>query len=943
MRLRYAVFFAALAVLLPADALGQTRTARASRTAPVSAPPERRAWTWQDLMRFRTTDGIALSANGQTVALTAKPDRGDPEGLVATTDGRTALSVPRGTAAAISSDGRFVAFRIVPSLEAQERARRQRRDAPPNGLAVVDVNARRTLPTVPGVKAFAFAQRAGRLVFHLGTPERSDRDTTRADSSAGPRRDSLQHVAPPHNRTPGTSLVVRDLLSGDETTVRFVSEGWALSEDGARLAYAVATRDSTADALYVRTLATGETVRLHAATNTVYRHLTWSKTGRLAFLAAPIRRDGSPGPATLYTGSGSDASPVRPETSGWIVPAGNRLAWTDDGQRLFFGQRPDVPNPAKPDTTFAGLNPDAILAGRTMDVWHTRDGRIQPQQKKRWADEQKRVWLSVLHADGRIVPLDSADIALADVPQNAETGLQAASERYARETSWDDSYADVFAVDLASGQRRRLATHYGGPVRLSPSGRYALTFDGEQWVATDTRTGEAQRISTAIAHPLVDEEHDTPDDAPPYGVAGFVVDGNAEAALVYDRFDVWRLPLAGGPSVNVTGFVGRSDGVRFRIVNTDARKRFFAPTDTLLLAAYNETTRGNGLATVALSRPGSPDWRMRGPEYVRFVRKAEDASTVLVTRETYRTFPDVWAVATGGWDAPRRLTTVNPQSDSLRWGNAELVSWRGLDGERLDGVVIKPEGYDPTRRYPVMVYFYELMSDRLHQFAVPAVSHRPALPQYVGDGYVVFLPDIRYEVGRPGLSALKALVPGVTMLVERGIADAARIGLQGHSWGGYQAAWLATQTNVFRAIVAGAPVSNMTSAYGGVRWETGMSRQFQYEQTQSRLGATLWNGRDRYLDNSPLFYADRMNTPLLLIHGDEDGAVPWEQSIEYYLALRRLNKPVVFLQYRGEGHHPAQYANKLDWAMRMKQFFDAHLLGAPAPAWMTEGAAYDGR
>ena len=936
MPFRYALLLVAL-LIAPAEAFGQRR----STAAP--AAPARRAWTWHDLMRFRTTEGIALSVNGRTAALTAKPDRGDPEGLVVTTDGSTAVSVERGTNAAVSPDGRFVAFRIVPTLAAQERARRQRRDAPPNGLAVVDVNARRTAPTVPNVKAFAFAQTGRHLVFHLGTPERHDRDTTRADTSNTPTRDSLQRAAPPTRRTEGNSLVVRDLTTGDEATIRFVAEGWALSDDGTRLAYAVASRDSTADALYVRTLATGATVRLHIATNTVYRHLTWSKTGRLAFLAAGILRDGTPGPATLSRWEGGETTAARPEAPGWIVPAGNRLAWTDDGQRLFFGLRPDTPGAPKPDTAFAGFNPEAILAGRTMDVWHAADGRIQPQQKKRWADEQKRVWLAVLHDDGRIVRLDSADIALADVPQNAETGLQTASERYAREISWDGSYADVFAVDLATGQRRRLASHYGGPARLSPSGRYALTFDGEQWVATDTRTGEARRISTAIARPLVDEEHDTPDEAPPYGLAGFVVDGAQESALVYDRFDLWRLPLAGGPTVNVTGSAGRSENVRFRVINTDARKRFYTPADTLLLSAYNETTKENGLAAVALNRPGVPVWRMRGPEYVRFVRKAEGAATVLVTRETYSTFPDVWAVSGNRFDAPRRLTAVNPQSDSLRWGNAELVSWRGLDGERLEGVVIKPEGYDPARRYPVIVYFYELMSDRLRQFAVPAVSHRPALAQYVADGYVVFLPDIRYEVGRPGLSALKALVPGVTMLVERGLADASRIGLQGHSWGGYQAAWLATQTNVFRAIVAGAPVSNMTSAYGGIRWETGMSRQFQYEQTQSRLGATLWNGRDRYLDNSPLFFADRMNTPLLLIHGDEDGAVPWEQSIEYYLALRRLNKPVVFLQYRGEGHHPAQYANKLDWAMRMKTFFDVHLLGAPAPAWMEQGTAYDGR
>lgn len=902
-------------------------------------------------MRFRSAEGVTLSDNGRTAALVARPDRGDPEGVVVTTDGAATVTVRRGTAPAVSSDGRWAAFRVVPTLADAEAARRRRRDAPPSGLAFVDVTARRSAFEVPHVKAFAFAAGARHFVYHYGGAER---DTARMDTALlRPRRDSLQRVAPAPRRTLGTRLVVRALPSGKESMLLYTAEGWALSEDGRSLAFSVASRDTTQDALYVRTLATGETVRLHGAPGTAYRHLTWSKTGRLAFLAAPLRADGTPGAARLYTWDGrGEARPGPAPDVGWTIPAGNRLAWTDDGARLFFGHRPDVPERAKPDSAFAGLDVDAILAGRAVDVWHGDDGRIQPQQKRRWADEQQRVWLSVLHGDGRAVRLDSADVLLAEVPQNPTMALQTASERYAREVSWDGAYADVFAVDLATGRRTRLASHARGPARLSPEGRWALFFDGAHWTASDTRTGAARRLTGALAHPLADEEHDTPDAAPAYGFGGFVDGGRAgdgsetgAAALVYDRYDVWRLDLETGAATNVTAGAGRAAKVRYRIVPPAAGRRAFAPQDTLLLTAFDETTKAQGLAAVPLARPGAPAWRVRADAFVRVARRAEAAPLVLVTQETHRDFPDLYALSGTGTNAGalRRLTRLNPQADSLRWGTSELVAWRGLDGEALEGVVLKPEGFDPARRYPVVVYFYERMADRRYQFNVPAVSHRPALAQYVGDGYLVFLPDVQYTTGQPGRSALSSLVPGVNRLVELGWADPARIGVQGHSWGGYQAAWLATQTRAFRAIVAGAPVANMTSAYGGVRWETGLSRQFQYERTQSRLGRTLWEARDRYVDNSPLFFADRMDTPLLLLHGDEDGAVPWEQSIEYYLALRRLGKPVIFLQYRGEGHHPALYANKLDWAMRMKQFFDAHLLGAPAPAWMTEGEPYPGR
>jgi dipeptidyl aminopeptidase/acylaminoacyl peptidase len=180
-------------------------------------------------------------------------------------------------------------------------------------------------------------------------------------------------------------------------------------------------------------------------------------------------------------------------------------------------------------------------------------------------------------------------------------------------------------------------------------------------------------------------------------------------------------------------------------------------------------------------------------------------------------------------------------------------------------------------------------------------------------------------------------VPGVLHILEMGFVDRERIGVQGHSWGGYQIAYMITRTNIFRAAEAGAPVSNMTSAYGGIRWGSGMSRMFQYEKTQSRIGGTLWEYTQRYIENSPLFWADKIQTPVLMMHNDKDGAVPWYQGIEFFVALRRLGKPVWMLNYNGEAHGLRKYINQKDFAVRMQQFFDHYLKEAPAPVWMQEG------
>jgi len=242
-----------------------------------------------------------------------------------------------------------------------------------------------------------------------------------------------------------------------------------------------------------------------------------------------------------------------------------------------------------------------------------------------------------------------------------------------------------------------------------------------------------------------------------------------------------------------------------------------------------------------------------------------------------------------------------------------------------------------------MTFYYRFFTNRLHDFNEPKTNHRPVFAQYVSDGYVVFLPDIRFEIGRPGFAATKSVVPGIQKLVELGIADPDKLGLHGHSWSGYQTAFIVTQTDIFDAAVSGAPVSNMTSAYGGIRWASGMARSFQYEKTQSRIGKTLMEAPLVYLENSPVFYADKITTPMLIQHGDDDGAVPWYQSIEMYIAMRRYNKNVIFLQYHGEPHHLQRFENKLDYAIRMKEYFDYYLKGEGEPEWIISGEAYQGR
>ena len=374
-----------------------------------------------------------------------------------------------------------------------------------------------------------------------------------------------------------------------------------------------------------------------------------------------------------------------------------------------------------------------------------------------------------------------------------------------------------------------------------------------------------------------------------------------------------------------------------RYVRTDPEKRFFAPNDLLLLSAFDKRSKENGFYTLKTGRQNLLQKRLIDTYTFPSVVKAKEADVFAFLKGNFQTSPDLY-VTRDFWKSTDKLTDINPQMRDYRWGTAELFAWTSFAGIPLQGLVYKPEDFDPQKKYPVMIYFYEKHSDELYRYYPPAPSRSIInIPFFVSRGYVVFVPDIHYTVGHPGEDAYNAIVAGAEALARNAWIDKENMAIQGQSWGGYQVSYLVTRTDMFKAAGAGAPVSNMTSAYGGIRWESGRSRQFQYEQTQSRIGATMQDSLNLYIANSPVFFADKVHTPLLIMHNDKDGAVPWYQGIEYFMTLRRMGKPVWMLQYNNEAHNLRERRNCKDLSIRLQQFFDHYLKGAPAPVWMTKG------
>jgi dipeptidyl aminopeptidase/acylaminoacyl peptidase len=500
-----------------------------------------------------------------------------------------------------------------------------------------------------------------------------------------------------------------------------------------------------------------------------------------------------------------------------------------------------------------------------------------------------------------------------------------------------NSIRDYYLIDVKTGTRKKIIEGLSGDATASPNGKYIIYFDQAKsnWYTYTIATGKVTQLNSTMTVKLVDEENDVPDNPSAYGIAAWTEED--KTVLIYDRYDIWEFsPEGKNPPKNMTNGFGRQNSLTFRYQKLDPESRFLGKKETIIMDALNNNTKENGFYKANVGDTKNPELIVMAKFKYSNLVKAKDAEEYIYDKGNYSISPDVYVAKDLKTEV--KLSNTNPQQQNYNWGTAELVNWETPKGYKSKGILYKPENFDPAKKYPMIVYFYEKLSDGLYAYNAPAPTpSRLNIPFFVSNGYLVFAPDISYEKGYPGKSAEEFINSGVESLKKNAWVDGTKIGIQGQSWGGYQVAHLITRTNMYAAAWSGAPVVNMTSAYGGMRWESGMNRQFQYEKTQSRIGATLWEKPDLYIENSPLFSLPKVNTPVVIMANDADGAVPWYQGIEMFNGLRRLGKPVWMLNYNNEAHNLVQRQNRKDIQIREQQFFDYYLKGAKAPAWMTSG------
>jgi dipeptidyl aminopeptidase/acylaminoacyl peptidase len=885
--------------------------------------------------------GESISNDGKWVVFSIEPQEGDSRLVIYNTTTGKADTVQRGTSAKISQDSRFVVFTIKPffaDVRKAKIAKKKADDMPKDSLGIVEFG-RDSVVRVARVKSFMLPEKGTGWVAYQLEKSLPKTDTAKAT----PKKDGIMDATgddKDKKEENGTTLILRELATGQEYQYPFVSE-YAFAKYGRSFIFASTGNDSTlAPAVFLFTTADKRLDTLSVGRKK-YKQVALDDDGvQAAFLVDSDTSKAKQRYFALYywkSGKDSASALVDTATAGfpkhWLVSENRQPDFSRDGKRLLFGTAP-VPMPE--DTT---MN-DEVTA--KLDVWNWQDGYIQTQQLKDLDVEKKRSYLAAVDPASRTF----AQLATLEIPTvtvgdegNAQTALGVADVPYRKMITWENvPFADFYIINAQTGAATRVMTKHKGGVSLSPAARYLYWYDLGQrhWFTMDVATQKTVKVSAAITVPLYNELNDLPDDPGAHGALGWTAGDST--LLLYDRFDIWSTdPTGTHPATNLTAGSGRNQKLAYRYIQTDPDQRFIPNGSTLLLSVFDRTSKKAGFATLPVDKPGTPRVLRLEPYIFGAMSKARNDSICILTRSNFEECPDLY-LSGMSLASPRRITDINPQQKEYLWGTVELVQWKATDNTPLEGLLYKPENFDPKHKYPMLVYYYERNSDLLFRYMAPAPSRSIINPSYcVSNGYIVFIPDIRYRIGHPGKSAYECIIPGVKKLIAAGFVDPKRIGIQGQSWGGYQTAYLVTQTPMFAAAMAGAPVSNMTSAYGGIRWESGLTRIFQYEKAQSRIGATLWEKRDLYIDNSPLFFADKVTTPIMIMANDNDGAVPWWQGIEFFNGLRRLGKQTWMVVYNGEEHNLTLRKNCKDLSVRMMQFFDHFLKDAPMPVWMKEG------
>ncbi len=879
---------------------------------------QKKALQLEDYSRWHRLVSVELSDDGQWMTYGLRPNGGDDTLKIQHLDqAEKKYSIPFASSPVFSDDSKWAAYLIQPNEKETKKLRKSKKPVF-NKAELLELNSEEKR-TYDRAESMTFSSDGQYFVLLRKKPE----------------SDKSEHK--------GQDLILRNLKTGAHLNIGNVTE-YAFNKKGTQLAYLVDAAERIGNGLYLLDLPSGQLRTLDTDTMT-YVQLTWddvtalrkdwsNKGNQLAVLKGhqPDTLIHTINQLMVFSelDSGSPSKVIfDPQDESLfpknhIISSNGDLSWTGNGQMILFG----IDDQEKKEK----LDQDTLP---NVDVFHWKDERINTVQKRQGERDKRFTFLCSYDLSvGKFSRLADEQMRTVILSKNNRYFVGRDEKPYISDVNWGVSPADLYRVDLSSGKEKAFARQVNRPLGYSPDGRYYLYQLDKQLHVYDLMNDRITTISESAPVSFVNEDHPYPHEKPPYGLAGWTKDG--KGVIVNHKYDLWYLSVDGKKAENLTQGVGDREEIRFDYIKLDPEEEYIDLEAPMMLSAYGEWTKKSGFYTLVKGKKPEPlifeDKSFGRPLKARLMDR------VLFTRESFVDFPDYY-VSGLKLGNPRKVTDANPQQKAYAWGSKVLIDYTNSKGERLQGTLTLPPDYEPGKRYPMVVYFYEKMSQRHHNYAMPVYDDRPHASLYASNGYLFFMPDNVYEVGRPGTSALDCITSAVQKVIDLGYADPDKIGLQGHSWGGYQSSFILTQTDMFACVVTGAPPTDLESFYNNIYGNTGTNHTGIMEIGQVRMGrgVTPWSHREIYQRENPMFHASAISTPFLILHGTQDGAVDWTQGLEFYNAARRLGKEVIFLSYPGEPHHLRNEYNQKDFQLRMKQYFDHYLMDKEAPDWMVKG------
>ncbi len=902
-----------------------------------------------DILAWKRILSPSVSPDGNWFAYRVSPAEGESEVVIRNLkDGKDqhfaigeipAAPIPAGPPVfvaaprdlALSDDGKYAAFLAYPTAKEAKGLKKAKKPIQSRLIVVELATGKKT--EFEKIRRFSFSGERGTFLAMHRYPA-----TPAAPAPPTPPANG----APADDKPTGTDLILYEMATGNEMNIGNVSD-FSFDKKGNYLAWLIDAQDKIGNGIEIRDMASGMVMPLDNAKAT-YKGLSWTENGdglatmrgvedkaweeKLYTVVAFKKTQGTPVQKIVFDPSKDSSFP-----KGMAVSPNRNSMWMADLSEVTFGIHELRPKKkgadAKSDEADAKAKPSDDPDYPDMVIWHYKDSRMQPmQQVQENADKNFSFLCAYRPSDQKFLRLADDDVRVVNATPESKYAYGTDIRNYELESHLSgQGFEDLYAIDLKTGARKLALKKNRYVMQASPDGSHILYYNDGAYFTYEASTGQTFEISKQIPAIFWDQEDDHNVVKPPHRPIGWAKDSSA--VLLSDGWDIWKAPVHGGQGVNLT-VNGKKDKIRYRLrYRLDPDEKGIDLTQAMYVNAYGEWTKKSGIALIEPNKPVKMlSWD--DASYTTLM-KAKHADVYLYTRETVSEFPN-YHVLNGA-----QITDANPQQKDFLWTKgSRLIEYTSDKGDKLQGTLYLPANYEQGKSYPTITYIYEKLSQSTNMYPQPTFNGFN-IAAYTSNGYAVLTPDIVYKVNDPGMSAVWCVIPAVKAAIATGVVDAKRVGIHGHSWGGYQTAFLVTQTKIFAAAIAGAPLTDMIAMYNAIYWNTGTANQPIFESSQGRFTGSPSENMEAYVRNSPVYHAKNVTTPLIILHNDKDGAVDWTQGIEYFNTLRRMGKPVVMLQYKGENHGLRKPENMKDYTVRMKEFFDYRLSDKEPPKWLIEG------